>query len=246
MTDEDGGHGPPNTPAEPAHRPTRQALAELRCSRISYDHAVEQFTRRLWSEQDRHEGDRFRLFSAVRDAVGGVSVLYPGSFVDVAASAVYPQVTYVDSDRRTPRFFSDANGIAEIIESMGGDPDHVVEFLHADYRHKLPVEAESFDLLVSLYAGFVSEHCTRYLKVGGTLLVGPSHGDAAMASIDSRYQLTGVVASRSGSYKVSTDHLATYMVPKTPIDITPDLLHERGRGIAYTKSPFAYLFQRTG
>lgn len=172
-------------------------------------------------------------------------VLYPGSFVDVAASAAYPDVTYVDLDQRTPRFFEDTDGVANIIESMGGPREHVVEFLHADYRDELPLDVESFDLLVSLYAGFVSEHCTRYLRVGGTLLVGPSHGDAAMASIDSRYQLTGVVVSRSGSYEVSTNRIDTYLVPKTPIDITPGLLHDRGRGIAYTKSPFAYLFQRT-
>lgn len=211
----------------------------------SYDRGVERFTQRLWSEQDRHPGDRFRLFSAVREAVGGVRALYPGSFVDVAASAVYPEVTYVDIDKRAPRFFNDANGIADIIESLGGNRDHVVEFLHADYRDELPVAAESFDLLVSLYAGFVSEHCTPYLKVGGTLLVGPSHGDAAMASIDSRYELTGVVVSHSDSYRISTSRIDTYLIPKTPIAITPDLLHERGRGIAYTKSPFAYLFQRT-
>ena len=145
---------------------------------------MEQFTHRLWSDQNRHDGDRFRLFSTVRNAVGGVRVLYPGSFVDVAASAVYPEVTYVDIDNRTPRFFRDTSGVTDIIESMGGPREHVVEFLHADYRDELPLENESFDLLVSLYAGFVSEHCTRHLRVGGTLLVGPSHGDAAMASID--------------------------------------------------------------
>lgn len=218
------------------------------CSLISSGLTIpglEQFTRRLWSDQDRHQGDRFRLFSAVRDAVGGARVLYPGSFVDIAASAVYPEVTYVDIDKRTPRFFSDRDGIADILESLGGNRDHMVEFQHADYRDELPLEAESFDLLVSLYAGFVSEHCTPYLRVGGILLVGPSHGDAAMASIDSRYQLTGVVVSRSGSYQVSADRLDTYLVPKQPIEITRALLHERGRGVAYTKTPFAYLFRRT-
>lgn len=173
-------------------------------------------------------------------------MLYPGSFVDVAASAVYPQVTYVDVDKRTPRFFEDREGVAEIIGSMGGSRDNEVTFVHADYRDDLPLEAGSFDVLVSLYAGFVSEHCTRYLKVGGTLLVGPSHGDAAMASIDERYQLTGIVVSRSGAYRVTTKQLDTYLIPKKPIEITPDLLHERGRGIAYTKSPFAYLFRKVG
>ena len=106
------------------------------------------------------------------------------------------------------------------------------------------VAEESFDLLVSLYASFISEACTRYLRVGGTLLVNPSHGDAAMASIDPRYELSGVVTSRSGDYRVTTENLDSYLVPKKPVDITPELLHERGRGIAYSKSPFAYLFER--
>lgn len=56
-------------------------------------------TRKLWSEQDRHEGDRHRLFAAVADAVSARTVLYPGSFVDIAPSVVWPLVTYVDTDR---------------------------------------------------------------------------------------------------------------------------------------------------
>ncbi|MCZ2109188.1 MAG: hypothetical protein LC118_06445 [Dehalococcoidia bacterium] len=72
----------------------------------------------------------------------------------------------------------------------------------------------SVDLLISLYAGFISENCTSYLGVGGTLLVSPSHGDPAVASIDPRYRLAGVVTSRSGRYFVSSRELATYLVPK--------------------------------
>lgn len=210
-----------------------------------YDLDMEPLTRSLWSEQDRHEGDRFHLFSAVRAAVGGDAVLYPGSFVDIAASGVYPTVTYIDTDTRATRFFADKEGVAEIIASMSGTPDHTVAFYHADYRADLPITPESFDVLVSLYAGFVSEHCTQYLRKGGTLLVGPSHGDTAMASIDPRYTLSGVVTSRSGTYTVSDDQLDTYLIPKKPTELTPAILHERRRGIAYTRSPFAYLFRRT-
>lgn len=53
------------------------------------------------------------------------------------------------------------------------------------------------------YAGFISEPCTRYLRVGGDLLVTPSHGDGAMATFDPRYELSGVVVSRDGDYRVS-------------------------------------------
>jgi hypothetical protein len=122
----------------------------------------------------------------------------------------------------------------------------VVEFIAGDYRGPLGLADESFDLLVSLYAGFVSEHCTRYLRVGGHLLVNPSHGDAAMASIDQRYRLVAVVKSGgANAYRIDTEDLDTYFVPKKPQPITVERLHELGRGIGYTKSPFAYLFERS-
>jgi hypothetical protein len=76
-------------------------------------------------------------------------------------------------------------------------------------------------------------------------LVNPSHGDAAMASIDSRYRLRAVVTSRSGGYRISTAGLDSYLIPKSSVEVTAEFLHHRGRGIGYTKSPFAYLFERT-
>lgn len=202
-------------------------------------------TAELWATQDRHTGDRWRLFSAVGSAVDAESVLYPGCFVDVAPSFVFPAVTYVDIDKRAGRFFTDREGVLEIVAAHAGSPaDPQIDFLPADYTTKLDLPEQHFDLLVSLYAGFVSEHCTQHLKVGGTLLVNPSHGDAAMASLDPRYELMGVVRSRSGDYRVDTTNLERYLVPKQPVVVTADLLHERGRGIAYTASPFAYLFRR--
>lgn len=208
-------------------------------------HQVSRTTIALWQAQDRHKGDRKRLFAAVESAVGGSSVLYPGSYVDIAPSLVFPSVIYVDLDRRASRFFADTHGVADLIASEGGSPSAIVEFIHGDYTKDLGIEIESFDLLVSLYSGFVSEACTEYLCIGGVLLVAPSHGDVAMASIDPRYELSGVVTSRSGNYTVRTDGLDTYLIPKTRAPITPALLHERGRGIPYTRSPFAYLFTRT-
>ena len=99
---------------------------------------------------------------------------------------------------------------------------------------------------MSLYAGFITEHCTRHLRVGGTLLVNPSHGDAAMASIDPRYELAGVVDAGGGRYRVSRNDLDTYLIPKKQQLVTVETLRETGRGVGYTKSPFAYLFSRIG
>lgn len=201
-------------------------------------------TAELWAKQDQHRGDRWRLFSTVARAIDAKSVFYPGCYVDIAPSFVFDSVTYLDSDKRAPTFFADAGGVAEIIAAHDGPAEPDVTFVHGDYTSRLDLPEEHFDLLLSLYAGFVSEYCTRHLRIGGWLLVNPSHGDAAMASIDPRYELSGVVISRAGGYRVDTTDLHTYLIPKKPQEITTASLHASRRGIAYTKSPFAYLFTR--
>ena len=203
-------------------------------------------TAELWAKQNEHDGDRWRLFAAVGETIDASTVLYPGSYVDIAPSFVFDSVTYVDIDKRAPRFFADTDGIREIVAAHNGPADPEITFVHADYTNELDLPQEHFDLLVSLYAGFVSEHCTHHLRIGGTLLVNPSHGDAAMASIDPRYELAGTITSRDGDYKVNTSDLGTYLIPRKQQRISIELLHETGRGIGYTKSPFAYLFTRLG
>lgn len=202
------------------------------------------------AKYDVHTDDRIRLFRVIADLAGpSARILYPGSYADIAPSVWFDDVTYVDIDKRTPRFFAEADAVSELVGAKRRVLDlpersAAITFHHADYATPLPEPSDSFDLLVSLYAGFVSEHCTQYLRIGGTLLVNPSHGDAAMASIDPRYELTGVVTSKNGDYRVSTSDLDTYMVPKKEQVVTVGSLHEGGRGIGYTRSPFAYLFTR--
>lgn len=213
---------------------------------LTYGQGVDAFTRKLWDKQNQHTGDRERLFRSVAKAIPTVKrALYAGSFVDVAASFAWPSVTYIDIDKRMPRFFGDTGGVAEILTENGVDPEtHEIQFIHSDYSADLGLSDESFDLVISLYAGLISVHCTRFLRIGGFLLVNPSHGDAAMASIDPRYKLAGVVISRDSKYRVSTSDLDAYLIPKKPQSITTETLHETGRGIGYTTSPFAYLFTR--
>ena len=164
-------------------------------------------------------------------------MFYPGSYVDIAPSFVFGSVTYLDTDRRTPAFFGDTSGIREIIAEHNGPADADLAFIHADYTGELDLPHDHFDLPVSLYAGFISEHCTQHLRVGGKLLVNSSHGDAAMASIDPRYELTGVVISRDGSYKVGTSALDSYLVPKKPQPVTIDSLHASGNQVQAGATP---------
>ncbi len=204
-------------------------------------------TRDLWELQDKHSGDRHRLFTAVADVVVADRVLYPGSFVDVSPSFVYPSVTYVDVDARAARFFADEDGVRELIAEHSGQPTPPdVEFIAGDYTEELGLEDDSYDLLISLYAGFISEHCTQYLRPGGSLLVNPSHGDAALASIDDRYRLNGVITTRAGTYLIHTDGLDAYMRPASGKEPTREHIVETQRGVRYTKPAFAYLFEKVG
>lgn len=202
-------------------------------------------TRDLWDKQTHLVGDRTQLFSAVADAFDTSSVLYPGSYVDLTPSFVWPSVTYVDVDRRAKQFFADVDGIRDLLDEHTADTSgHSVRFIHADYQGPLDLSDASFDLLISLYSGFVSEHCTRYLRVGGHLLANPSHGDVAMASIDPRYRLRAVVDDSDDQYVVTSVALDTYLIAKRVSDVTAEHLHQTGRGIDYTKTAFAYLFER--
>lgn len=201
-------------------------------------------TKKLWDKQNQHPDDRFRLFRAVGEFIAPEKVLYAGSYVDVAPSFVFSDVTYVDMDRRAARFFKDEESVREIIEAQGSAPENGrFHFIHSDYS-ELELPERSFDLLISLFAGFISEHCTRFLRAGGHLLVNPSHGDAALASIDERYGLAGVIHSRSGGYRVSRENLGDHLRPKKPVDVTREMLFSTNRGVAYTRPAFAYVFKR--
>lgn len=204
-----------------------------------------QTTRELWQAQDRHPGDRWRFFRAVGEYVDAQRVLYPGSYVDVAASFVFPDVTYVDVDRRAAGFFADRAGVAQIVAAHEGSPvAPSISFIHADYTTDLDLPSESMDLLISLYAGLVSDTCTRYLRPGGFLLANSSHGDVALADLDPQYRLDAVVLSRAGGYRVSTTGLDGYLVPRRTSSVTVDSLRSSMRGVAYTKEAAAYLFRR--
>lgn len=184
------------------------------------------------------------MFTAVHGAFAPERALYPGSFADVAASFVIDDVTYVDSDRRAAQFFDDTGGVDELIaRHRRVGPEARWRFLARDYRTTLPVPHGGVDLLISLYAGPVSEHCTRYLRPGGLLLANASHGDAGLAALDDRYALAAVVTARGGSYHVDSADLGTYLVPKRPEHATPAHIRRTGRGIAYTRPAFAYLFR---
>ena len=187
--------------------------------------------------------ERLDLFQLLAERFGIRSAVYPGSFVHVTPSFIYPLTAYIDSDKRAKKFFADPDLAAFIASRKTYNEEADFSFYPQDYTGEIPELLGRFDLLISQYAGFVSQHGKRYLKSGGYLLANNSHGDASMADIDEDFQLVAVVQGKNGSYRLTEKDLAGYMVPKKPVEITKALLEERQRGIGYTKTASMYVFQ---
>jgi len=171
-------------------------------------------------------------------------VLYPGSYVDLSPSTAFRSVTYVDTDARAARFFADTDVVrAQLAGRTRPGAGIEVRFLPADYTRPLAVPDDSMDLVISLFTGPMWGHARRYLRPGGWLLANTSHGDACLAALDPSLRLTAVIHHRDGHYRLVADGLEDYLVPKRPETADADRIRSSGRGIAYTRSAFAYLFQ---
>lgn len=188
--------------------------------------------------------ERLDLFEIIADRFNVQRALYPGSFVHITPSFIFPDVVYVDNDKQAKRFF----GNPEILKFVAGrkvyPQEAKVTFYFADFRDSFDEPSETFDLLISQYAGFVGQHCKPYLKTGGFLLANDSHGDAGLAAIDDDYQLKAVFSVRNGKHRISETNLDEYFIPKSQIQITKEYLEGLQKGIGYKKTAGVYLFQK--
>jgi hypothetical protein len=131
--------------------------------------------------------------------------------------------------------------VRALVSELRGTPQPVTIAFHGVDYAQVPEPVASFDLLISLYAGFVSQACGWLLRRGGLLLANDSHGDASMAALDPSFELVGTFTRRD---HLRTDELNTYLQPKSGRTTTTDDLRRTGRGVAVTRDAKAYLFRR--
>ncbi len=191
-------------------------------------------------------GDRSPVFAALVEGYDVQRALYPGCYVDLSPSTAIRHVTYVDTDARAARFFGDADLVAAELDEEHRLPGREVDFLPLDYTAELPLRGGEFDLVISLFAGLVWEHVRQHLRDGGLLLANNSHGEASMAALDPSLTLVAAVIARDGTFRLSTDRLEEWLVPKRPEAFDEATVRETGRGAAFTRSAFAYLFRHAG
>ena len=131
---------------------------------------------------------------------------------------MYPHTCFVDTERRAERFFADPAVRDFVNERKVYSQEPCIRFHRADYVQELPEPKESYDLLISQYAGFVSQHCKQYLKVGGMLLANNSHGDASMAWLDQDFALVAAINRRGERFSLVEDESRFLLCAKAGSD----------------------------
>lgn len=199
----------------------------------------------LYKQYFVEKGDeRLGLFRLLAEKFGIESGLYPGSFVHITPSLVIPHMVYVDMDKRCKSFFKSEATRDFVDQHKEYEQSASYSFHQADFSNGFPEEKGSFDLLISLYAGFISKYCGEYLKPGKILVANNSHGDAPMAYLDARYELIGVVKRNGNRFSCSEKDLDSYFIPKANKPLDKVTIEKTMQGPAYTKTAYAYVFKK--
>ena len=191
---------------------------------------------------DRQD-ERLELFVIIRTKFLAGSFLYPGCFVHITPAFVFPNATFVDTDRRAKNFFDDPRTLAFVEAAKQYKQKPKMRFLAQDYLEELEID-RNYDLLVSQHAGFVSENCKKYLRKGGMLVANNSHGDASLASIDSDFRLVAAIQRRGEHFWISRTGLHEYFVPVKNVQVTRELLFNTKRGVRYKRTASNYVFEK--
>jgi len=124
-----------------------------------------------------------------------------------------------------------------------------IEFHQSDYGSKFGEVKASFDLLISLSSGFISQACGLYLKTGGLLFVDNEHYDASMAYVDPKFDIVGVFKT-VGQYIESKQSIHSFFITTKGNPITLEMVKEniqrspsKARYKLKRKAPF-YVFKR--
>lgn len=189
--------------------------------------------------------DRWSLIEAVVSTYNIKSAIYPGSYIHITPSFIIPDVVYVDSDKKAKRFFSSEEVYDFINEEKTYEGDAKVKFYPSNYSKDFLEDGQSFDLMISQYAGFISQACKKYLKHEGILVANNSHGDAGVAFHDVDYTLIAVANNRKGKWVISDRDLESYFIPQKDINVTKEYLLTLNRGLGYKKSAGVYIFRKT-
>lgn len=185
-----------------------------------------------------------QLFQLLKEKYSINSAVYPGSFVHITPAFVFPKTAFIDSDQRVEKFFCDEEVLVMVEKKKLYKERTKIDTFQQNYEKLTPLLKNHYDLLISQYAGFVSQACKKYLKIGGILLVNNSHADAGFAHLDKDYAFIGVANHAKDKWRISEKDLNKYFIPKKGSHPTKKTLSETMKGVGYTKIASNYVFKR--
>ena len=188
----------------------------------------------------KENGGRQDLLWALRliaEEFGCRRVLYPGSYLDITPSLVFPEVCYVDTVKGVGRALNDPALRDYVNTQKDYSEQAVIQCYEADYRDFVGEPARSFDLLISLNAGFISQDCRRFLKAEGLLLVNNGHYDANRAYVDRNYHFVAALEKGSLLNEGNLPGLSPYFRTAKGEEITPAMV-ESDAGRSPSKARF--------
>lgn len=190
-------------------------------------------------------GDRYDVFVGVVEQFSIKKAIYPGSYIHITPSLIIPEVIYVDTDKKAIKFFENEKEIINFVNNNKVYTESsIVKFQAKDYWSEISIPYGYADLLISQYAGFVSQACKKYLKKGGILLVNDSHGDATMARVDEDYNFIGVLKYSNGKFFVENEELEKYFILSGGRCIDIDVVKSSMKGPKYKTVSGYYIFKK--
>ncbi len=190
------------------------------------------------------QDERRILFRKLADKYRIKKAIYPGSFVHITPSLFIPEMTYIDKDKRLPKFFSDSNTHAYINNHKTYDEPAKIHWYMDDFSTFNEPKEGQFDMMFSFYSGFISQHCKQLLKQGGLLVANNSHGDTSLAIADSDYETIAIILRDGDDFIIQSKDIIDYCTKKDDTLIDVDKVRDRMIGEKLKKPAFAHIFRK--
>ena len=177
--------------------------------------------------------ERLGLFRLVAETYPCREALYPGSSVHVTPSFVFPHVVYVDKSAQAKQFFDAREQVLDFVtHNREYKRKPFIQFIHQDYSKPLPLPTESFDLLLSFFAGRVAPACGKYLRIGGIFLANQR------GEIETGFRLIAAIRFQGGRYQLVSETT----VPAK--EAAKKYLHQSARGLEYVEKETYFVFEK--
>lgn len=185
--------------------------------------------------------ERLSLFKNIKLRYNCSKVLYPGSFVHISPSFFFPEVVYLDLDKRCIKFFSDKETLDFVLLKKKYEQNPIIRFYESSFENDINEQNEYFDLIISQYSGFISKYCTKYLKRNGILLANDSHGDATLAYTSGKYDLIGII---NNNMEIEENELELCFKYNREREIDLEKVLKTMKGPKYKKMYNSYIFKK--